>query len=70
MIISSPASDRSFGSYRDGPLRARWRTGLGVAVVIFEVLTVLVLRAHYTVDVFAGLVTGLYAARLAGQISS
>jgi membrane-associated phospholipid phosphatase len=48
----------------------RWLTALGVAVVVFEVLTVLVLRAHYTTDVFTGLVTGLYAARLAEQISS
>jgi PAP2 superfamily protein len=48
----------------------RWLTALGVTVVIFEVLTVLVLRAHYTMDVFTGLVTGLYAARLAELISS
>jgi hypothetical protein len=44
-------------------------SGLGVAVAIFEVPTVLVLRAHCTMDVCTGLVTGLYAARLAEQIS-
>jgi hypothetical protein len=41
-----------------------------VGVVLFEALTVLVLRAHYTMDVFTGLVTGLYAAYLAERISA
>jgi hypothetical protein len=48
----------------------RWLTGLGVLIVIFEVLAVLVLRAHYTMDVFTGLVTGLYAAHLAGFLQT
>jgi predicted secreted protein len=48
----------------------RWLTGLGVSIVIFEVFTVLVLRAHYTMDVFTGIVTGLCAARMAEVISS
>ena len=48
----------------------RWLTALGIAMVVFEVLTVLVLRAHYTMDVFTGLVTGLYAARLADRFSN
>jgi PAP2 superfamily C-terminal len=46
----------------------RWLTIVGVGIVIFEAATVLVLRAHYTMDVFTGLVTGLYAAHLAMQI--
>ena len=51
-------------------LGRRWLTGLGVLIVLFEIVTVLVLRAHYTMDVFTGLITGLYAAYLAGQIST
>jgi hypothetical protein len=39
-------------------LGRRWLTGLAVFVVVFESLTVLVLRAHYTMDVFTGIVTG------------
>jgi hypothetical protein len=35
-------------------LGRRWLTGLAVFVVVFESLTVLVLRAHYTMDVFTG----------------
>jgi hypothetical protein len=45
----------------------RWLTA-GVLIVIFEVATVLTLRAHYTMDVFTGVVTALYAAYLAELI--
>jgi hypothetical protein len=47
----------------------RWLTAVGVLIVLFEVVAVLVLRAHYTMDVFTGIVTGLYAASLADHIS-
>ena len=50
-------------------LGRRWLTALGVGIVVFEVVTVLILRAHYTMDVFTGLVTGLYAANLASYLS-
>ncbi len=50
-------------------LGGSWVTALGVGIVVFEVLTVLILRAHYTMDVFTGLVTGLYAAHLASYLS-
>jgi PAP2 superfamily C-terminal len=43
---------------------------LGVAFVLFEMATVLVLRAHYTMDVFTELVTGLYAAYLAQLLAA
>ncbi|MBX3016972.1 MAG: hypothetical protein KF767_03715 [Bdellovibrionaceae bacterium] len=33
---------------------------LGVAIIAFEVMTVLLLRAHWTMDVFAGAVTALW----------
>jgi hypothetical protein len=39
-----------------GPIAA----ALGIAVVLIEVSAVLVLRAHYTMDVFAGVVTALW----------
>jgi len=51
-------------------LRRSWLTAVAVCIVVFEVATVLVLRAHYTMDVFTGLVTGLLAAHLADWITS
>ncbi len=50
-------------------LGKRWLAAVGVLIAIFEIATVLVLRAHYTMDVFTGLVTGLYAAYLASLIA-
>lgn len=38
---------------------------LGVAIATFEMGAVLCLRAHYTMDVFAGAITALYVHRLA-----
>jgi len=50
-------------------MNRRWVTFCAVFIVAFEAATVLVLRAHYTMDVFTGLVTGLYAAHLAERTS-
>ena len=47
----------------------RWLTTLAVLIVVFEILTVLALRAHYTMDVFTGIVTALFAAQAATQIA-
>lgn len=46
-----------------------WLKVAGVGIVVFEIATVLVLRAHYTMDVFTGLIAGLYAAYLAERIA-
>jgi hypothetical protein len=42
---------------------------IAIVLGIFEVLTVLALRAHYTLDVFAGLVTALLVALLADHLT-
>lgn len=47
----------------------RWLTVLGIAIVLFEVATVLVLRAHYTMDVFTGVIAALWVAQLCNRIS-
>ena len=46
----------------------RWLL-LGAAIVVFEVATVLVLRAHYTMDVFTGAVAARYATMLATRVA-
>jgi hypothetical protein len=46
-----------------------WLTAVAFLIVIFEVVTVLVLRAHYTMDVFTGAIAALYVASVAGSIS-
>jgi hypothetical protein len=42
---------------------------IGVNIAVFEIATVLVLRAHYTMDVFTGAITALYVNHLAAQIA-
>lgn len=37
-----------------------WGQALGIAIALFEAVTVLVLRAHYTMDVFTGVVCALW----------
>jgi len=50
----------------------RWLSVLAVLIIVFEIATVLVLRAHYTMDVFTGLIAALlvasFIAALAGPI--
>ena len=53
-----------FGARELARLHRTWLTGLAVGAVVFEVATVLILRAHYTMDVFTGAVTALWVATL------
>jgi len=46
-----------------------WGLALGVAIVLFEAGTVLVLRAHYTMDVFTGIVCALWVYSLSGTLA-
>lgn len=47
----------------------RWLTSLSAAVALFEIAAVLVLRAHYTMDVFTGLLAAFCVARLCSRVS-
>lgn len=49
--------------------KIRWLTVLCWSVVVFEILTVLALRAHYTMDVFTGLVAALWVAALLDKLA-
>jgi membrane-associated phospholipid phosphatase len=42
---------------------------LGIGIALFEAASVLVLRAHYTMDVFTGAVTALLVAQLAAKVA-
>jgi hypothetical protein len=58
-----------FAATELGRLERRALKLLAVILVLFEVTTVLVLRAHYTMDVFAGIIAALYVARLCERLS-
>jgi hypothetical protein len=50
-------------------LRRNWLTAFAVFIVLFEVATVLVLRAHYTMDVFTGIVAALWVSHISGRMA-
>lgn len=58
-----------FGGIELSRLRRNWLTILAALIVIFEIATVLVLRAHYTMDVFTGIVAALWVAHFSDRIS-
>jgi hypothetical protein len=58
-----------FGAIELSRLHRNWVTVAAVVLVLFEIATVLILRAHYTMDVFAGIVAALWIARLSERIS-
>ena len=58
-----------FGAMELSRLRRNWLTAAAVLLVFFEVATVLILRAHYTMDVFAGILAALWIANLSERLS-
>jgi PAP2 superfamily C-terminal len=57
------------GAVELSKLRKPWLTTLGVTVVMFEVFTVLILRAHYTMDVFTGALAALWVATVCDALA-
>jgi hypothetical protein len=58
-----------FGAIELSRLRRIGLTVLAVLIVIFEVATVLILRAHYTMDVFTGIVAALWVANFSERVA-
>jgi hypothetical protein len=58
-----------YGAVELAALGYNWLVGLAVAVAVFEIAVVLLLRAHYTMDVFAGLMTALYVTGIAASLA-
>lgn len=57
------------GALELGRLKKGWLTGLAVLVALFEIATVIVLRAHYTMDVFTGVLAALLIAGVAARLA-
>jgi len=58
-----------FGAIELSRLHRNWLTAAAVLLVLFEVATVLILRAHYSMDVFTGVVAAFWVADLSSRIS-
>jgi membrane-associated phospholipid phosphatase len=58
-----------FGATQLARIPRRGMLVLAVAVAALEIFTVIVLRAHYTMDVFAGAVAALWVAHVADRVA-
>ena len=58
-----------FGAVELARLKRAWLTLLAVLVAVFEISAVIVLRAHYTMDVIAGILAALCIAAIVGRAS-
>src|SRR6266487_4871125 len=58
-----------FGTVELSRFRRKWLTAVAILVVLFEVASVLILRAHYTMDVFTGILAALWVARVSERLS-
>jgi len=69
LFFSGHTAIAVLGAIELARLGRRWLGVLGAGIALFEVVTVLTLRAHYTMDVFTGAVTALMVAGIAAKIS-
>lgn len=67
LFFSGHTAIAVYGAAMLGHHYGAWGVALGIAVAVFEVVTVLVLRAHYTMDVFTGAVCALWVYSLSGD---
>jgi hypothetical protein len=58
-----------FGALELLRFHQKWLTVSAILLVLFEVAAVLVLRAHYTMDVFTGILAALWIARISERLS-
>ncbi|MGB8474141.1 MAG: phosphatase PAP2-related protein [Candidatus Acidiferrum sp.] len=58
-----------FGGIELARLGKRWLSFLAGAIVLFEMAAVIILRAHYTMDVFTGLLAAIVVAQFCDKLS-
>ncbi len=58
-----------FGALELSRFHRKWLTSTAILIVLFEISTVIILRAHYTMDVFTGILAALWISRLSERLS-
>lgn len=69
LFFSGHTAIAVYGAVELSRLPVRGMRLLGIAIIVFESFTVLALRAHYTMDVFTGIVTALLVADFAARVA-
>jgi len=68
LFFSGHTAMAVYGAVQLAQLGLGWLIA-AIFLAVFEIIAVLVLRAHYTLDVFTGLVSALFIAGLAGLLA-
>lgn len=68
-FFSGHTAIAAFAATELARFRCRWLTLAAIVLVVFEIAAVIVLRAHYTMDVFTGIVAALWVAHLSERLS-
>jgi hypothetical protein len=68
-FFSGHTAIAAYGALELARFRKSWLTAAAMVIVVFEVATVLILRAHYTMDVFAGIVAALWVSQISERVS-
>ena len=58
-----------YGALELARFRKNWLTAGAALLVAFEIATVLILRAHYTLDVFTGIIAALWISHVSQRVS-
>jgi hypothetical protein len=66
LFFSGHTAIAVYGAVEIGRLGRNW-VPLAIAIAVFQTVTVLVLYAHYTMDVFTGIIAALYIAGVAAR---
>ena len=69
LFFSGHTAIAVLGAIEVARLGRRWLTVGAIAIALFEAAAVILLRAHYTLDVFTGAVTALLVAEIAPRFS-
>jgi membrane-associated phospholipid phosphatase len=69
LFFSGHTAIAVFGAIELARLGKRWLAIVAAGIVLFEIATVLILRAHYTMDVFTGLLAAICVAQLCSKVS-
>ncbi len=69
LFFSGHTAMAVYGAMELVRLGRRWLIALAFGFVVFEAVTVIALRAHYTMDVFTGAVTALLVAGIAFRLA-
>jgi hypothetical protein len=69
LFFSGHTAIAVYGAVELAGLGHVWLVGAAILIAVFQIVVVLLLRAHYTMDVFAGLMTALYVAGIAAWLA-